>query len=87
LFSETGPWRWTDPPPEESYQVSKGSISKKEKNLTPEKGIRKMRKKKKKKFSETEAVTHVISFWKALAMLRLLSYTFPFKYPRGKSEH
>jgi hypothetical protein len=40
------PWRWTDPPPKESYQMSKGSISKKE-NPTPEKGIRKMRKKKK----------------------------------------
>jgi hypothetical protein len=24
-------WRWTDPPPKESYQMSKGSISKKEK--------------------------------------------------------
>jgi hypothetical protein len=33
------------PPPKESYQMSKGSISKK-KNPTPEKGIRKMRKKK-----------------------------------------
>jgi len=41
-------WRWTDAPPKESYQMSKGSISKKE-NPTPEKGIRKMRKKKKKK--------------------------------------
>jgi hypothetical protein len=26
------PWRWTDPPPKESYQISKGSISKKEKS-------------------------------------------------------
>jgi hypothetical protein len=34
------PWHWTDPPPEESYQMSKGSISKKE-IPTPEKGIRK----------------------------------------------
>jgi hypothetical protein len=33
------PWRWTDPPPKESYQVTKGSISEK-KNPTPEKGIR-----------------------------------------------
>jgi hypothetical protein len=35
-------------PAKESYQMSKGSISKKE-IPTPEKGIRKMRKKKKKK--------------------------------------
>jgi hypothetical protein len=27
-----GLWRWTDPPPKESYQISKGSISKKEKS-------------------------------------------------------
>jgi predicted phosphohydrolase len=39
---------WTDPPPKESYQMSKGSIIKK-KIRRLKKGIRKMRKKKKKK--------------------------------------
>jgi hypothetical protein len=44
--------------------MSKGSISKKEKNPTPEKGIRKMRKKKKKnaRVTELRACTIVRSF-------------------------
>jgi hypothetical protein len=43
--------RWTDPPPKESYQMSRGSISKK-KNPKPEKGIRK-------KEEEEEAVSRI----------------------------
>jgi hypothetical protein len=50
------PWRWTDPPPKESYQISKGSISKR-KNPTPEKGIRKNEKEEEDYFASNGRIT------------------------------
>jgi hypothetical protein len=56
------PWRWTDPLPKESYQMSKGSISKK--NLMPDKGIRKNEK-------ERRSLISIFTFAKYLILKKL----------------